>query len=419
MYIKILNITFLILWLSGCSHNVHFFDQYNEEPKYPTTNNTVKLYIDAFGSLYPDMGYPKKFIPSDDEKISQGLFTQTEKDQRICASAPPTSDAYLLCESVKDTDKPLTQWRKAQKILWNKAAANITKTYLKNSHTDLVFLIHGFNNYESEGHSAFTAIKAEVEDIIGTRKPLYVEVYWDGFKGKFTGAWRKAQASGPLVGFKLRQLFQGLDEQYHKHKQSLPPVQMITHSSGAFIVGALLGDPISAQPDLQDPPEDASEYKLFHKNRGAGSTDYPIPDFPSIRVGFIAAATATNTYSGDKEYPSTGLLAKNTTMIFTMNYRDIGLSKLFRIHNFSSFGATGAGADRELYCRDLDTLNNNDIATEVYAFDFRDHDAPFYKTYDGHGVESYFLLKEQTDLFMKKIFDLEYQDGEKYIDFCP
>jgi len=416
MTTKMFSIIIFIVCLNGCAKNVHFFEQYDN--KTPPTNNTVKLYIDAFGSLYPTDGYPQNFIPSEDSDISNGLYTQTTKDPRLCENIESESDAYLLCSSTEDKNKDhLMEWRKAQTLLWQKAAERITQLYLKNSNTELLFLIHGFNNTEEDGKSAYKAIRTEVNDVISnSQKPLFIEIYWDGFLGEFKGAWSKAQSSGPLVGFNLRQLFKGLDESYKKQNQPLPHIKMITHSSGAFIVGALLGNPFSALPDLQEVPEDSTEYKLFYENRGLNSINYPIPDFPSIRVGFIAAATPTTTFAGKLDKKDNGILSKNTTLIFTMNHRDIGLSKLFRIHNLSFLGATGSGADRELYCKHLDKLKENDLGTDAYAYDFRDHNAPFYKTYDGHGVSSYFLQKEQTNLFMKNIFEIG--NDETYVDLC-
>jgi hypothetical protein len=420
MFIKIFNLIIFTVFLSGCAQNVHFFDQYNDKKNSVSTNNTIKLYIDAIGSIYPIDGYPPGFIPSDNKDISQSLFNQTSRDPRICQNANPNSEAFYLCKTTQDNNKNhLLEWRKAQTMLWKKTAKNIFSIYKKNNNSELIFLIHGFNNTERDGKGAFTAIKTEIDNIMTpSRNPLFIEVYWDGHLGKFTGAWSRAQSSGPLVGFNLRQLFKGLDESYKKQKQPLPNIEIITHSSGAFIIGALLGNPYSALPLLQNPKD--TEYSLFNKNRGVGSIDFPIPDFPSIRIGLIAAATPTTTYIGgqDEQYID-GILSKNTTLIFTMNNRDIGLGKLFRLHNLSMFGATNAGADRERYCNNLDKLNGNDLNTEVYAFDFKDHDAPFYKPYDGHGVNSYFLIKKQTNLFMKKVLDIDYSDGEKYIDLCP
>jgi hypothetical protein len=247
------------------------------------------------------------------------------------------------------------------------------------------------------------------------RAPLFVEVYWDGFEGNIvSGAWGKAQASGPLVGFQMRQLFKAIQQSYKANMHSLPKLMFITHSSGAFVAASTLGNPCSTLPDLQRPP--SPEWVEFSENKMGKSEKYPIPEFPEIRLGMMAAATASNTFTGgtgsekldcDEKGKTGGILSENTTLIFTINGKDSALTKYLGLANFDLFGATGAGAEKDLYCNELKQVKGRDTK----AYDFSDGGVLLWNS---HKAESY-LDRANTTIFLEAV--LGYQDNYQFN--CP
>lgn len=426
-----------LIFINGCTHtNVYFFnkDKSSNAPKLPDPNlkNTVKLYIDAFGNLYPNSGYPDDFEPNNN--LDANLYNQSIGNTKLCAnikSTSPQNDAYILCSRIKDEtcdpNKPVCYaspaWRDAQTIIWKNAGERIFKRAASGKPKNLFFIIHGYNNSLSNGSIEMNRIvKERVEKITDKKEDfLYVEIYWDGFKGSLvSGAWGVAQASGALVGFHLRQLFKGIKTAYKNNKAVLPKLYVFTHSSGAFVIGSAFGNPYTAMPLLYNNDETKENFTLFRKNRDGKNETYPIPDFPETRVGMIAAATPTTTFTGapperrtdekNSLYKTGGILSKNTTLIFSINKKDIALAKLFRIASFDWFGATGAGADIDLYCENLDNLKNGNVNT--YAFDFNVDKDIFYSD---HGVSSYFQ-HESTKSFIQKLLGIKLEKG--YMDLC-
>ena len=254
----------------------------------------------------------------------------------------------------------------------------------------------------------YELVKKEVTALTGEEnKPLFVEIYWDGFEGlPLSGAWSSAQSSGPLVGFNLRQLFKGVQTAYADNNVQLPNVSVFTHSSGAFIIGATLGDPYDALPDLKKPK--SPEYAHFKKYKNGKNNTYPIPDFPQFRVGMIAAATPSETFTHSNKKPSdeeTGILSNNTSLIFSINENDFALNKGFGLQNVNALGASGAGADLALYCDELAYLKEGQV--ESYAFNFAHPKSWFLDLWDEHNVKSY-LSHDNKKVFLQSLLGMDF-----------
>ncbi|MBL4574068.1 MAG: hypothetical protein JKY86_13500 [Gammaproteobacteria bacterium] len=407
--------------LTSCSsapNNVFYFSQVAEAERksrdIQLPDGSLQIFIDAFGNVYPKTGYPSTPNLIGNSATGAGsLFNQSvHQNSELCLNSEnnPGSDAYLLCQTIA-TEKcdfesqscSTTQdWKSAQKQLWHKEGQLIYEQAARLGKDEVLFLIHGFNNTYSESSGWYENVINEIH--AQGFDPLMVELYWDGFNGTplFTKSWGFAQSAGPLVGFKLRQLFHGMELAYNENDIELPKIRMFSHSSGAFVIGALLGNPYSALPNLYDEDRRGTDFSEFYEHRDGSGEQYPIPNFPEIRVGMIAAATSTDTFTGvGKQDPEreSGLLSPNTTLIFSLNTKDWVLGKVFGLENLNAGGATGAGADVGLYCAFLANLNEHKEQVDaVYAFDF---------TRGGilnrHGVNAYFL-SDKKEAFIKTMF---------------
>jgi hypothetical protein len=407
-------IVFLVLLLSGCaSDNVFYYQQANME----NLNNqrapeTIKIYIDAFGNIYPNTGYPfKEFTPN--TSTSGSLFDQlSHKSSTFCDRNTLTAEdeSFELCKAIKSEicypeDKSCftnPAWQLAQTKLWLNAGKNIHASAMKQNKSSLLFLIHGFNNNAKESAENLQLLSSEVNSYYKSNEkesPLIIKIFWDGFTGipVLTKVWGDAQYSGPLVGLNLRQLFRGVQMAYGSEP---PKLRIITHSSGAFVVGALLGNPYVALPRLHDGKPQEPEYVHFGLNKEGLSEEYPIPNFPEIRVGMIAAATPTVTFKGNRALDSSmnsGILSANTKLVFTVNANDVVLSKGFGLSGFA--GATNSGTDVDQYCKDLDDLESSIGAIETFSYDFAHEDPTFWYFWDKHGVDTYLSHKNAKSFF--------------------
>ncbi len=390
-YIKAFMLIALLPFLDACSSHVYFFDQEQNQSSIP-----IRVYLDSFGNLYPESGYPIGYMAT-----NPSIYELTsDYGNGLCQQVVSGSEAEILCNSITPSDRfcgggpycfPSNEWRNAQAILWGELAKKTAKKYSSQNNENIVFLIHGFNNNVEESRPMFELVR---ENIIATdilNRPLFVEIYWDGSKGgPLTGAWSSSQFSGPLVGFNLRQLFENLRIAINENEDELPKVKIFTHSSGAFIVGALLGDPTDALPDLQEPK--SADYEFFKENVAGGNERYPIPkDYPSIDVGLIAAATPSTTFTRGPK--GEGIIADNTKLYFSINPDDFALGKGFRLYNY--FGATGAGASRELFCMELKKIDKPGVST--YAYDF---ESGFNFSAKSHQV-SYYFKHPSTQRFLQ------------------
>ena len=398
-----------VVFLAACAQNVTFYDAIESEQNQRVEDaNVVRVYIDAFGSIYPDNAGVNKIQSGLVE--SNGLYDEFSCSRAACDSIDGLmqKNIKLLCDASKDAvatckpnDNPLVDsWVVAQTLLWQQKADAIFKKASEDNR-DLFFLIHGFNNTYSQAEDSFSLIKGKVEALHeGKKLPLFVEVYWDGFKGvPLSGAWSSAQASGPLVGFQLRQLFKSIQESYAESSEPLPELMVVTHSSGAFVAGSIFGNPYSALPKLYKEKEGVSpEYDLFRKARSGDDETYPIPSFNKTRIGMIAAATPSNTFTGNEARDKGirgGLLSENTTLIFTINPKDFGLQKFFGLRNINATGATGAGSDGDLFCTNLEEVNGH----KNVGFDFSDGG---FLLWNNHGPSAY-LGRINSDNFLKEV----------------
>lgn len=405
MVMKEINvIVFCILVLNGCATNVKYFEQANTQEQ--VHDDTVSLFIDAYGSVYPKSGFQTNMDLKFDNNIS--LYNFALFKSLNCSTVHNSTEMYKFCNIKNES---YDYHRKIQHDFW-KSRANHIYQQIVGTNKELVFMLHGYNNNFHESKANFDLLKNQVNKYAypSNREFLFVNIHWDGFKGNpISGAWRKAQGGGPLVGFRLREFFNLLSSKFIQNGERPPNITFLTHSSGAFIVGALFGNPIAALPKLQSPND--KEYNFFRDNR-AGQSDkrYKIPHFQSLRIGMIAAATPTTTFNGiDKanKNNASGLLVNNVSLIFSMNKFDFALSKIFQIQNLSLFGATGAGSDKEKYCQYIKTLESRNNVNRVTAVHFEKPKTPWYLPINDHALkdDGYLARKLPVKLFFNAVLN--------------
>lgn len=371
--------------------SAYFYDRISQ----PSPPNQIDLYFDYLGDIYPDDAVNKK--PT--KRHSQGL-----------------RHVYGSTDDVN--------WRQEQDRLLTMRAAKIIALSKKSDQainspgqTQIVFLVHGFNVEDSRADYAIARQRVR-ESYEGPADPIFVNVHWDGFKWTSLDAataWPSAQASGPLVGYSLRHVLNEIQDDNPNR-----PVRIVTHSSGAFVIGATLGNPSSALPLLynENKRKGVIGYNRLYNNvarlhtRPRSNVDlkgqYGVPQLTDLRVAMYAAATPSTTFAcrdtddikckGGNDSPQ-GLLNPNTVLLVSINEHDFGLTKAIIPTTWSIGGNSGLGADHNLYCkleRDLAALYpDGQTQGRLFAFEMRKSGSHLrYGKRKSHSFQEYLIQSE-------------------------
>lgn len=406
---------FFSVILSGCGgKNVLFFENVGQ----PSPPNVTRLYVDAFGNLYPNSGLSQVYQPVDGHQGS--LFAaMADSSSKLCPAESQPSEASVLCDAIL-----MEGWHPSQYSLWEKSAKTIAEqAQIGSGEVDLIFLIHGYNNLESAAKKSYKKARKDIARYQSPgRRQYFIEVYWDGYTSDTgLGVWAKAQSSGPLVGFKLRRLIYAIKRDIGDNEADVR-LRFLTHSSGAFVVGALFGDPIAALPLLKKEKalmkkgKDANDedYRFFFENRNKVDVkDYnSITSFRDLRIGMLAPATPSDTFAGSKKYKG-GLLSTGATVLLSIHPKDEALTKYFLGADFFNSGSTGLGAKTNHYCPDL--KSNPDLERQgirFVAYDFARNKDDFPDTVKSHKFVDYLDQATGHSTFMADLFssDIPNQD---------
>lgn len=395
-----------IVSLVGCaSSDVFFFDrattivQVNDDG-----SKSVKLYIDAFGTPYPADGLPTSFTPPRFGGYDASLHNLATGKAPLCQNNP-IGETALLCavDSLNDLQSYQSEvWENRAQEIFNQVGDDPSSSIV-------VFLVHGFNVLNSD--EDFTVARQRILDhSIHSGETVFVEVNWDGKKLKpGNRAWGNAQSSGPLIGFELRQLFNHLTALYAQSDRKIPPVKFVTHSSGAFVTGAIFGNPIAALPNLQDALEDRDpSYEEFYAERFAEDGPNGIPKLPDLSIGMFAAATSSLTFTGGTEYNRSGFLLNGAKIYSTINPDDSALKKIIFSPNIPILGASGLGADISVFCNLPESFKGR---TQATALDFlRDPDLG--EDVRTHSFQQYMTQSQSDDFFKLLLGSIENSEYE-------
>lgn len=379
----------LAILLNACSgKHVTFF--------HPNTvaeaEDEARLFLDARGDIYPQTGIAATYaLPSD---ANGSLFEAARgADPALCLRAADGTEMAELCSVVVNdcsgtsTEGCFNRWVEVQERLWQRRGRVISSRFSGNGNATLGVLIHGFNNWYRESEASYSVGQKQMRRFANPAQPLYfIEIYWDGCRGneKGIGCWGKAQSTGPLAGFALRQLFNTVEDSWSKDGQR-PHWRILTHSSGAFVAGAAFGDPIAALPQLQDPSTNRW-YGSFERGRRSVEGLHRVPQLSDVKLGMLAPATPSITFSGSEQHHG-GVLSRGLTILSTVQSSDTALTKL--IIGCQRFGASCLGAKPDQVC-DLQTeFANSDRDTKVIGYDFHRDPTLWGNEHDLHDYSVY------------------------------
>ena len=372
--------------------------------------------------VYPKTGIAHDYLP--EESYSGELKSAANDPQSKLCKTNTGGELAEMCSA------GIGQWEALQSKLWSRVTKNITSRFDRDSSKRaIVVLIHGFNVNSPQrdyriAQARIREVDAQDTDIV------FVRVHWDGSKGPVkTKAWSKAQYTGPLVGFRMREFYNQLAERDFGSVD--PSVHVLTHSSGAFLTTASFGNPISSLPRLGETEEGLDFYDDFKNFKNASTGKWAIPEIDNLHIGMLAAALPSDSFTGyvktvpDGEsenslnYIATssggfyaenrGWLASDTSLIFSLNPKDLALSNLGIVSaNSSIFGAKGVGAKKQTFCFLDDWVNRTKSSVNVEAFDFirTENDKARGYSKRSHDFSIYLTQEASTD-FLRRFLGIQ------------
>ncbi|MGX4643021.1 hypothetical protein [Massilia sp. SYSU DXS3249] len=305
----------------------------------PPSQNVVDVYFDRVGDLYPD--WSVKIVDRDMKKALTLKEYFSHGGNPTCARYNHTQASRELCAAgALDEPARSTRWDALQDRQFD-ALAKALGAKLRETRGPLVVLVHGFRVDDAD--YVYSDIQRRMNDYLGEdARPVYLQVHWDGLHSPTPiGVWGEAQVNGYLVGLALRRVLAEVAPE--------TPLRVMTHSSGAFVLSATLGDPAAV---FQKHVSDSAEFARFHAN-AAGTARYPLPRSKDLRAALIVPATPPWSYAGGidedrQQHP--GMLAP-ARLIVGLNAKDVGVSKGPVGGNWSLFGSTALGQDARAFCQ--------------------------------------------------------------------
>lgn len=366
--IRYLVISVFALCLGSCvGHHVTFF--------LPNTNaeapGETRIFLDARGDLYPS-GIPASYVlPA----AAEGSLFEAARgaDPALCRSAAAGSEMAQLCGQVVDrcsgseTEACFERWENGQAHLWEARSRALVARVSGEEDVTLALLIHGFNNWYRESNANYATAERQLRRFMPAGQRLHVvEVYWDGCRGNSNGVgcWGKAQSTGPLAGFALRQLFNGVETNWPAGRKYR--WRVLTHSSGAFVAGAMFGDPAAALPQLAS-TDTNRWYARFRDHKALIDGPYGVPQARDIILGMFAAATPASTFTGDN-MNAKGVLAPHLTILTALQPDDRGPNKAGL--GCQRVGNSCLGVRRDYACDLQHMLAAREAVVQVTIYDF-------------------------------------------------
>jgi hypothetical protein len=308
-----------------------------------------------------------------------------------------------------DTNACLERWERVQAELWNERSRAIAARFSRDDDVTLALLIHGFNNWYRESSTNYATAERQMRRFLPAGQRLHVvEVYWDGCRGNSSGigCWGRAQSTGPLAGFAVRQLFNGVETNWQTRNR--PHWRVLTHSSGAFVAGAIFGDPTAALPQLVNPATNRW-YARFANYRATVGGRYGVPQAADIKLGMFAPATPDTTFIGNDAY-SGGVLAPHLTILTVVQPDDNGPNKLFL--GCQRIGNSCLGVARDHACNLRRELAARENGTPVIVYDFSRNPAVWRDERTLHDYPVYVRQAADHSTFFRDLLATELGSGD-------
>ena len=448
-------LTILGVLLSGCVTNNLYYEAAMKQPtaeyQHSFSNgsgdNPIKIHMDYVGNIYPKSGFPENYAVNRNGRKNDLEDVFLTKKPLVC-DKEVAGETEILCQ------KELS-WEDRQLAIWNRRAEEILAAWeAVDGNADIVFLVHGFN--VNDGTQEYESYRRLLIDYHEVQNPLiFVEIHWDGlFSLLRLPAWPKGQYSGHLVGFKLRQLFNMMDDRRGGNGVK-PRIRFITHSSGAFVTAATFGNSLAAFPNYLEDNHRDEYYAVYFQNRGLTLEQfektpsdqhhefvlrqYRIPNMLDFRAAMFAAATSTNSFAMDprklpekRKYDNIRaaqdveygwLDTGNSTLGFTVTKDDWALNKV--ILWATAFGASTMGREAHYYCDFVeDTFKKKGVKSHIFNFDRGTIEGSTTKNFVRKYLESrshsmnVYLRQPQAKQLVKMLFEDKPANLE-YEIICP
>lgn len=406
--------------------------------------NVVDVHLDVYGTLYPETGYSGFDVGQANQLLMRYggdmAWAFGEPDSVLCQLANG-GDVERMCAAQPNEVETV------QDDIWRAKAVQIIDQLGSVSMDDkeIIVLVHGFDvpNPLKDYELAMKVIERSDEP---NRERVFVRLFWDGGGGGPTLPWKKqrwtrAQYTGPVAGFEFRRLFNNLSEELKLRGLNQPSVRIMTHSSGAYLVGATFGNPASALPKLRDGTD---IYRTFAANAVAKTGRWRIPQITDLTLGLMAPATGSWTYTGFvREEPQgnkvagydtvgptwfererrgwfdfeRGLQVPRTRIVATQNPSDIGVGR--KGYFLNVLGAVHLGSRAASGCEVEQWSNKRGLGTSFVSVDFKPTDSDkAVKSRDKLNSHSWalYLQQEATSEFVD-IF-LEQPHASDFVNVC-
>ena len=266
-----------------CSCNIsQVYLRHNQEANGENPDGVV-LYMDKFGNLYPDL----------DVSINEQTFYNYHK-RAMYDTTSANLEYYFTSDSVR-LDKLRKFYHVSRQtnahVIYSLVQDSIIDGYAKHirwlakkqASQRLVFLIHGFN--DSLQVTEYKMIRDSIakHHYPASKKPLFIEVYWDGLiaigRGNNTlgeaRIWPASILNSCFVGLSLRKFI------YKIESQDTIPIIMITHSLGAAVATGALFNTNKRYATIKMDPAIRAKLDSMMK--------VPTPTV-SVRLGMLAPA---------------------------------------------------------------------------------------------------------------------------------
>ncbi|HRH71386.1 MAG TPA: hypothetical protein PLB89_17930, partial [Flavobacteriales bacterium] len=185
------------------------------------TESTVRIYLDRYGAYYPRTDVPVLFsdffdpyaegdASSDDAYAGSldfyftGRYTTTSGDVAIDERAERKERLSALygAYDIAVGESPGLAFDQVQAAILDSVADELEVLLTKVEHKELVVLVHGFNDANPSGD--FARLRQAVEKHLTPRKPVFLEVYWDGLTANqgspsSSRIWGRAQRNSAYV----------------------------------------------------------------------------------------------------------------------------------------------------------------------------------------------------------------------------
>jgi hypothetical protein len=311
------------------------------------TDRVVRLYMDKFGSLYPNI-----HVPIDTNSFYKHRFLKRAAFDSTSASLEHyfTSDPKRLASlqavyHVETLQTIKLTYQAVQNCIIAGYVNEIKALAEKENSRQIVFLIHGFNDVIAT--QEYKQIRDSIKDLgyTASKKLLFVEIYWDGQTAfgynqlKAARIWKPARLNSRWAGLLLRNFILKMEDGL----MTPLPIVMITHSLGAGVAtGALFNT------RCRDFTKSDKDFDAQRKLNVLMAIQTPTVD---VRVGMLAPAIPGETTFIDFNHRSPNPITAPgqnhiSRVIIAYNPLDYATTKdLWRLSFARYFGSTTLGCN--------------------------------------------------------------------------